>query len=163
MKKALPIILLIFGGILACGIGLILGGLLLAAALVLGTEVLRTVILPAVILSLVIGGHVVGAVFLQRLYQRRWRIGKAIFWICAGLPSVLIGSFSIILFSYSRRMGIFPDLSAGCSSFCVTLHVRVFRRVLRGSGISPADNSCCFSHQKSEIARKNLNLTEFVI
>ena len=104
MKKALPIILLIFGGILACGIGLILGGLLLAAALVLGTEVLRTVILPAVILSLVIGGHVVGAVFLQRLYQRRWRIGKAIFWICAGLPSVLIGSLSFPI--SHNKMGI---------------------------------------------------------
>lgn len=87
MKKALPIILLIFGGILACGIGLILGGLLLAAALVLGTEVLRTVILPAVILSLVIGGHVVGAVFLQRLYQRRWRIGKAISGFVPGFPA----------------------------------------------------------------------------
>ena len=101
MKKALPIILLIFGGILACGIGLILGGLLLAAALVLGTEVLRTVILPAVILpavilSLVIGGHVVGAVFLQRLYQRRWRIGKAIFWICAGLPSFEAGMMKAV-------------------------------------------------------------------
>ena len=126
MKKALPIILLIFGGILACGIGLILGGLLLAAALVLGTEVLRTVILPAVILSLVIGGHVVGAVFLQRLYQRRWRIGKAIFWICAGLPSVLIGSFSIILFFILKAHGHFSGSFGGLFELFALLYMFVY-------------------------------------
>ena len=126
MKKALPIILLIFGGILACCIGLILGGLLLAAALVLGTEVLRTVILPAVILSLVIGGHVVGAVFLQRLYQRRWRIGKAIFWICAGLPSVLIGSFSIILFFILKAHGHFSGSFGGLFELFASLYMFVY-------------------------------------
>ena len=126
MKKALPIILLIFGGILACGIGLILGGLLLAAALVLGTEVLRTVILPAVILSLVIGGHVVGAVFLQRLYQRRWRIGKSIFWICAGLPSVLIGSFSIILFFILKAHGHFSGSFGGLFELFALLYMFVY-------------------------------------
>ena len=131
MKKALPIILLIFGGILACGIGLILGGLLLAAALVLGTEVLRTVILPAVILpavilSLVIGGHVVGAVFLQRLYQRRWRIGKAIFWICAGLPSVLIGSFSIILLFILKAHGHFSGSFGGLFELFASLYMFVY-------------------------------------
>ena len=126
MKKALPIILLIFGGILACGIGLILGGLLLAAAVVLGTEVLRTVILPAVILSLVIGGHVVGAVFLQRLYQRRWRIGKAIFWICAGLPSVLIGSFSIILFFILKAHGHFSGSFGGLFELFASLYMFVY-------------------------------------
>ena len=126
MKKALPIILLIFGGILACGIGLILGGLLLAAALVLGTEVLRTVILPAVILSLVIGGHVVGAVFLQRLYQRRWRIGKAIFWIFAGLPSVLIGSFSIILFFILKAHGHFSGSFGGLFELFALLYMVVY-------------------------------------
>ena len=125
-EKALPIILLIFGGILACGIGLILGGLLLAAALVLGTEVLRTVILPAVILSLVIGGHVVGAVFLQRLYQRRWRIGKAIFWICAGLPSVLIGSFSIILFFILKAHGHFSGSFGGLFELFALLYMFVY-------------------------------------
>ena len=131
MKKALPIILLIFGGILACGIGLILCGLLLAAALVLGTEVLRTVILPAVILpavilSLVIGGHVVGAVFLQRLYQRRWRIGKAIFWNCAGLPSVLIGSFSIILFFILKAHGHFSGSFGGLFELFASLYMFVY-------------------------------------
>lgn len=131
MKKALPIILLIFGGILACGIGLILGGLLLAAALVLGTEVLRTVILPAVILpavilSLVIGGHVTGAVFLQRLYQRRWQIGKAIFWICAGLPSVLIGSFSIILFFILKAHGHFSGSFGGLFELFASLYMFVY-------------------------------------
>lgn len=126
MKKALPIILLIFGGILACGIGLILGGLLLAAALVLGTEVLRTVILPAVILSLVIGGHVVGAVFLQRLYQRRWRIGKAIFWICAGLPSVLIGAFSIILFFILKAHGHFSGFFGGFGELVTVFYMFLY-------------------------------------
>lgn len=126
MKKALPIILLIFGGILACGIVLILGGLLLAAALVLGTEVLRTVILPAVILSLVIGGHVVGAVFLQRLYQRRWRIGKAIFWICAGLPSVLIGAFSIILFFILKAHGHFSGFFGGFGELVTVFYMFLY-------------------------------------
>lgn len=126
MKKALPVILLILGGMLSCGIGLIISGLLLAAALVLGTEVLRTVILPAVILSLVIGGHVVGAVFLQRLYQRRWRIGKAIFWICAGLPSVLIGSFSIILFFILKAHGHFSGSFGGLFELFASLYMFVY-------------------------------------
>lgn len=126
MKKALPIILLIFGGILACGIGLILGGLLLAAALVLGTEVLRTVILPAVILSLVIGGHVVGAVFLQRLYQRRWRIGKAIFWICAGLPSALIGMSSFAVVLILDKLNYFSGFFAGLGEFVLTLAILIY-------------------------------------
>lgn len=126
MKKALPIILLIFGGILACGIGLILGGLLLAAALVLGTEVLRTVILPAVILSLVIGGHVVGAVFLQRLYQRRWRIGKAIFWLCAGLPSALIGLSSFAAVLILDKLNYFSGFFAGLGEFVLTLAILIY-------------------------------------
>lgn len=131
MKKALPIILLIFGGILACGIGLILGGLLLAAALVLGTEVLRTVILPAVILpavilSLVIGGHVVGAVFLQRLYQRRWQIGKAIFWLCAGLPSALIGMSSFAVVLILDKLNYFSGFFAGLGEFVLTLAILIY-------------------------------------
>ena len=126
MKKALPIILLIFGGILACGIGMILGGLLLAAALVLGTEVLRTVILLAVILSLVIGGHVTGAVFLQRLYQRRWRIGKMVFWICAGLPSTLIVAFSLILFFVLMAHGYFSGFFGGFGELVTAFYMFVY-------------------------------------
>ena len=127
MKKALPIILLIFGGMLSCGIGLIIGGLLLIAALdELGTEALTAVTLPAVILSLVIGGHVVGAVFLQRLYQRRWRIGKAIFWICAGLPSVLIGAFSIILFFILKAHGHFSGFFGGFGELVTVFYMFVY-------------------------------------
>lgn len=119
MKKALPIILLIFGGILACVIGMILGVLLLVAAL--GTEVLR-----AVILALVIGGHVVGAVFLQRLYQRRWRIGKMVFWICAGLPSALIGAFSLILFFVLMAQGYFSGFFGGFGELVTAFYMFVY-------------------------------------
>lgn len=82
--------------------------------------------MPAVILSLVIGGHVVGAVFLQRLYQRRWRIGKAIFWICAGLPSVLIGSFSIILFFILKAHGHFSGSFGGLFELFALLYMFVY-------------------------------------
>lgn len=118
MKKALPIILLIFGGILACGIGLILGGLLLIAAL----DVSAT----AVILPLVIGGHVTGAVFLQRLYQRRWQIGKVIFWLCAGLPSTLIGMSSFAAVLILDKLNYFSGFFAGLGEFIMTLAILIY-------------------------------------
>lgn len=127
MKKALPIILLILGGMLSCGIGLIISGLLLIAALdVLGTEALTAVTLPAVILSLVIGGHVVGAVFLQRLYQRRWQIGKVIFWLCAGLPSTLIGMSSFAAVLILDKLNYFSGFFAGLGEFIMTLAILIY-------------------------------------
>ena len=78
MKKV-PIVLLILGGVLADFIGMV--GCICMSILLFDIWSISCV------LPLVIGGHVTGAVFLQRLYQRRWQIGKAIFWLCAGLPS----------------------------------------------------------------------------
>ena len=118
MKKALPVILLIFGGILACGIGLIISGLLLIAAL----DVSAT----AVILPLVIGGHVTGAVFLQRLYQRRWQIGKVIFWLCAGLPSSLIGMSSFAAVLILDKLNYFSGFFAGLGEFIMTLAMLIY-------------------------------------
>lgn len=118
MKKALPVILLIFGGILACGIGLIISGLLLIAAL----DVSAT----AVILPLVIGGHVTGAVFLQRLYQRRWQIGKVIFWLCAGLPSTLIGMSSFAAVLILDKLNYFSGFFAGLGEFIMTLAIQIY-------------------------------------
>ena len=90
MKKV-PIVLLILGGVLANFIGMV--GCICMSILLFDIWSISCV------LSLVIGGHVTGAVFLQRLYQRRWQIGKVIFWLCAGLPSALIGmsSFAVVL------------------------------------------------------------------
>ena len=113
MKKALPVILLIFGGILACGIGLIISGLLLIAAL----DVSAT----AVILPLVIG-----AVFLQRLYQRRWQIGKVIFWLCAGLPSTLIGMSSFAAVLILDKLNYFSGFFAGLGEFIMTLAILIY-------------------------------------
>ena len=118
MKKALPVILLIFGGILACGIGLIISGLLLIAAL----DVSAT----AVILPLVIGGHVTGAVFLQRLYQRRWQIGKVNFWLCAGLPSTLIGMSSFAAVLILDKLNYFSGFFAGLGEFIMTLAILIY-------------------------------------
>ncbi len=161
MKKV-PIVLLILGGVLANFIGMV--GCICMSILLFDIWSISCV------LSLVIGGHVTGAVFLQRLYQRRWQIGKAIFWLCAGLPSALIGMSSFAVVLILDKLNYFSGFFAGLGEFVLTLaicsdacHSDLFRRVLRGSGDSSADNSCCFSHQKSEIARKNLNLTEFVI
>lgn len=122
MKKALPVILLILGGILACGIGLIISGLLLIAAL----DVSDIKILTAVILPLVIGGHVTGAVFLQRLYQRRWQIGKAIFWLCAGLPSALIGMSSFVAVLILDKLNYFSGFFAGLGEFVLTLAILIY-------------------------------------
>lgn len=118
MKKALPVILLILGGMLSCGIGLIISGLLLIAAL----DVSAT----AVILPLVIGGHVTGAVFLQRLYQRRWHIGKAIFWLCAGLPSALIGLSSFAAVLILDKLNYFSGFFAGLGEFVLTLAILIY-------------------------------------
>ena len=118
MKKALPVILLIFGGILACGIGLIISGLLLIAAL----DVSAT----AVILPLVIGGHVTGAVFLQRLYQRRWQIGKVIFCLCAGLASRLIGMSSFAAVLILDKLNYFSGFFAGLGEFIMTLAILIY-------------------------------------
>ena len=124
MKKALPVILLILGGILACVIGLIISGLLLIAAL--DVDVLDIEVLTAVILLLVIGGHVTGAVFLQRLYQRRWRIGKALFWLCAGLPSALIGMISFAAVLILDKMNYFSGFFAGMGEFILASAILIY-------------------------------------
>ena len=126
MKKALPVILLILGGILACVIGLIISGLLLIAALIAALDVLDIEVLTAVILLLVIGGHVTGAVFLQRLYQRHWRIGKAIFWLCAGLPSALIGMISFAAVLILDKMNYFSGLFAGMGEFILASAILIY-------------------------------------
>ena len=126
MKKALPVILLILGGILACVIGLIISGLLLIAALIAALDVLDIEVLTAVILLLVIGGHVTGAVFLQRLYQRRWRIGKAIFWLCAGLPSALIGMISFAAVLILDKMNYFSGFFAGMGEFILASAILIY-------------------------------------
>ena len=117
MKKV-PIVLLILGGVLANFIGMV--GCICMSILLFDIWSISCV------LSLVIGGHVVGAVFLQRLYQRRWRIGKAIFWICAGLPSVLIGSFSIILFFILKAHGHFSGSFGGLFELFASLYMFVY-------------------------------------
>ena len=126
MKKALPVILLILGSILACVIGLIISGLLLIAALIAALDVLDIEVLTAVILLLVIGGHVTGAVFLQRLYQRRWRIGKAIFWLCAGLPSALIGMISFAAVLILDKMNYFSGFFAGMGEFILASAILIY-------------------------------------
>lgn len=125
MKKALPVILLILGGILACVIGLIISGLLLIAALDV-LDILDIEVLTAVILLLVIGGHVTGAVFLQRLYQRRWRIGKALFWLCAGLPSALIGMISFAAVLILDKLNYFSGFFAGMGEFILASAILIY-------------------------------------
>lgn len=89
MKKV-PIVLLILGGVLADFIGMV--GCICMSILLFDIWSISCV------LSLVIGGHVTGAVFLQRLYQRRWQIGKAIFWLCAGLGEFVL-TLAILIYS----------------------------------------------------------------
>ena len=123
MKKAFAIVLLILGGMLACGIGLIISGLLFIAAL---DCALDTEVLTAVILLIVIGGHVTGAVFLQRMYQRRWQIGKAIFWLCAGLPSAFIGVISFAAVLILDKLNYFSGLFAGMGEFILALAILIY-------------------------------------
>lgn len=123
MKKALPVILLILGGILACGIGLIISGLLFIAAL---DSALDTEVLTAVILLLVIGGHVTGAVFLQRLYQRCGWLNRWRFWLCAGLPSALIGVISFAAVLILDKLNYFSGLFAGMGEFILALAILIY-------------------------------------
>lgn len=126
MKKALPVILLILGGILACVIGLIISGLLLIVILDVDVLDIDIEVLTAVILLLVIGGHVTGAVFLQRLYQRRWRIGKALFWLCAGLPSALIGMISFAAVLILDKLNYFSGFFAGMGEFILASAILIY-------------------------------------
>ena len=126
MKKALPVILLILGGILACVIGLIISSLSLIVILDVDVLDIDIEVLTAVILLLVIGGHVTGAVFLQRLYQRRWRIGKAIFWLCAGLPSALIGMISFAAVLILDRLNYFSGFFAGMGEFILASAILIY-------------------------------------
>ena len=73
-----------------------------------------------------IGGHVTGAVFLQRLYQRRWQIGKAIFWLCAGLPSALIGMSSFAVVLILDKLNYFSGFFAGLGEFVLTLAILIY-------------------------------------
>ena len=73
-----------------------------------------------------IGGHVTGAVFLQRLYQRRWQIGKVIFWLCAGLPSALIGMSSFAVVLILDKLNYFSGFFAGLGEFVLTLAILIY-------------------------------------
>ena len=110
MKKV-PIVLLILGGVLADFIGMV--GCICMSILLFDIWSISCV------LSLVIGGHVTGAVFLQRLYQRRWQIGKAIFWLCAGLPS-----FAVVLIL--DKLNYFSGFFAGLGEFVLTLAILIY-------------------------------------
>ncbi len=123
MKKAFAIVLLILGGMLACGIGLMIIGLLFIAAL---DSALDTEVLTAVILLLVIGGHVTGAVFLQRLYQRCGWLNRWRFWLCAGLPSALIGVISFAAVLILDKLNYFSGLFAGMGEFILALAILIY-------------------------------------
>lgn len=117
MKKV-PIVLLILGGVLADFIGMV--GCICMSILLFDIWSISCV------LPLVIGGHVTGAVFLQRLYQRRWQIGKAIFWLCAGLPSALIGLSSFAAVLILDKLNYFSGFFAGLGEFVLTLAILIY-------------------------------------
>ena len=122
MKKV-PIVLLILGGVLADFIGMV--GCICMSILLFDIWSISCV-LPLVIGGHVIGGHVTGAVFLQRLYQRRWQIGKAIFWLCAGLPSALIGMSSFAAVLILDKLNYFSGFFAGLGEFVLTLAILIY-------------------------------------
>lgn len=124
MKKV-PIVLLILGGVLANFIGMV--GCICMSILLFDMSILLFDIWSiSCVLSLVIGGHVTGAVFLQRLYQRRWQIGKAIFWLCAGLPSALIGMSSFAVVLILDKLNYFSGFLAGLGEFVLTLAILIY-------------------------------------
>lgn len=89
MKKALPIILLIIGGILTCKMCADSFGFLI--------YVFKGYwVIPYILL---IAGHVTAAMFFQIIYQQHCWLNKRSFWLCAGLPGTLIGVLSLILYS----------------------------------------------------------------
>lgn len=118
MKRTIAIILLIIGGVLACGLG-ILG---LAAPFVL-TSGLN----PLCILSLAV--HTVAAVFVQGLYQRRGWLNKWQFWLCAGLPSTMIGGGMLIFVMILDNAGYFHGFFAGLGEFLISFAVLVYSGV----------------------------------
>ena len=111
MKKALPIILLILGGVLADFIGII------------GCICLLFVIfdISGISCILLLGGHVTGAVFLQRFYQRRWQLGKPLFWICSGFPGAFFGALSYAAVLALDKMGYFTGFFAGLGEYILAL------------------------------------------
>lgn len=111
MKKTLPIILLIIGGVLADFIGMV--GCICMLFLLFNIWSFSCVLL--------LGGHVTGAVFLQRFYQRRWQLGKPLFLICSGFPGVFFGALSYAAVLALDKMGYFTGFFAGLGEYILAL------------------------------------------
>lgn len=118
MKRPLAIALLMIGGILACGLGTL--GLAAPFVLTSGFNLLC-------FLSIIV--HIVGAVFVQGLYQRRGWLNKWQFWLCAGLPSIMIGVAMLIAVSILDDAGYFHGFFAGLGEFLISFAVLVYSGV----------------------------------
>lgn len=118
MKRPLAIALLMIGGILACGLGIL--GLAAPFVLTSGFNLLC-------FLSIIV--HIVGAVFVQGLYQRLGWLNKWQFWLCAGLPSTMIGGGMLIVVSILDDAGYFHGLFAGLGEFLISFAVLVYSGV----------------------------------
>ncbi len=118
MKRTIAIILLIIGGVLACGLG-ILG---LAAPFVLTSGL-------NLLCFLSIAVHTVAAVFVQGLYQRRGWLNKWQFWLCAGLPSTMIGGGMLIFVMILDNAGYFHGFFAGLGEFLISFAILVYSGV----------------------------------
>lgn len=118
MKRPLAIALLMIGGILACGLGIL--GLAAPFVLTSGFNLLC-------FLSIIV--HIVGAVFVQGLYQRRGWLNKRQFWLCAGIPSTMIGGGMLIVVMLLNDAGYFHGFFAGLGEFLISFAVLVYSGV----------------------------------
>lgn len=118
MKRSIAIILLIIGGILACGLGIL--GLAAPFVFTSGFNLLC---------FLSIAVHIVAAVFVQGLYQRRGWLNKWQFWLCAGLPSTMIGGGMLIVVMILDNAGYFHGLLAGLGEYLISFAILVYSGV----------------------------------
>ncbi len=118
MKRPVAIILLMIGGILACGLGTL--GLAAPFFLTSGLNLLC---------FLSIAVHIAGAFFIQGLYQRRGWLNKWQFWLCAGLPSTMIGVAMLIVVMILDNAGYFHGFFAGLGEFLISFAILVYSGV----------------------------------
>lgn len=111
MKKAFAVILLIIGSMAACAAGGI-------CCLCLFGFLLQAMVIPSLLLLSV---HVTVAIFLHKKLRSIVWLRSIGFWLCTGLPGIIVGGAALIVTNMLDNAGYFTGFMAGLGEFLFSL------------------------------------------